>query len=268
MATFNDILGATALAILVYVTLIWLLSLPLKNSSIVDVFWGPGFMLANGVAFVLGIEGWLTRKWLVTLLVCVWALRLAIYIFWRNHGKGEDFRYRAWREANPKNWWWLSFFKVFLLQGVMMWLISIPLLAAQFYAAPSRLVWLDYLGAALWVIGFFFEAIGDAQMFRFKSNPANRGKLMNSGLWHYTRHPNYFGEAVQWWGFFFIAAATGAYWTIFSPIIITALLFKVSGVAMLEKTLQNTKPGYGEYQQNTNAFLPWPPRKKILGREG
>jgi steroid 5-alpha reductase family enzyme len=261
MTTFPEILGAAALAILVYVTLIWLLSLPLKNSGIIDVFWGPGFMLANGVALALGDNGFPARKRLVTALVCVWALRLAVYIFARNHGKGEDFRYRAWREANPKNWWRLSFFKVFLLQGVVMWIVALPLLAAQFSAAPSQLIWLDYFGAALWAVGFFFEAIGDAQMFRFKSNLANRGKLMNAGLWRYTRHPNYFGEATLWWGFFLFAAAAGAYWAILSPLLLTALLLKVSGVAMLESALQNTKPGYREYQQNTNAFLPWPPRK-------
>lgn len=262
MTTLPEILGAAALAILVYMTLIWLLSLPLKNSSIVDVFWGPGFMLANGVAFMLATEGFLARKWLVTALVCVWALRLAVYIFLRNHGKGEDFRYRAWREENPRRWWWFSFFKVFLLQGVMMWIVALPLLAAQFYAMPARLVWLDYVGVALWLIGFFFEAVGDAQMMRFKSIPANRGKLMSAGLWRYTRHPNYFGEAVQWWGFFLFAVATGAYWTVVSPVIITLLLLRVSGVTMLEKTLENTKPGYREYQERTNAFLPWPPRKK------
>ena len=262
MTTFYDVLGAAALAILAYVTLVWLLSLPLKNSSIVEVFWGPGFVLANGVVMFLQAQAAATRQWLVTILVGVWALRLAMYIFLRNHGKGEDFRYRAWREENPNRWWWFSFFKVFLLQGVMLWIIALPLLVTQFYVAPARLVWLDYFGVALWLFGFFFEAVGDAQMFRFKSNPANRGKLMNTGLWRYTRHPNYFGEAVMWWGFFLFAAATGAYWTIISPLIITALLLKVSGVAMLEKTLENTKPGYREYQTRTNAFLPWPPRKK------
>lgn len=266
MISFVEVLGATALAVFLYMTVIWLLSLALKNSSIVDVFWGPGFMLANGVTFVLAPEGFLVRKWLVTLLVCVWALRLAIYIFLRNHGRGEDFRYRAWREENPNTWWWRSFFKVFMLQGVMLWLIAIPLLAAQFRGTPSQLVWFDYLGVGIWMIGFCFEAVGDAQMQRFKSNPANRGKLMNTGLWRYTRHPNYFGEAVLWWGFFLFAAATGAYWTIFSPILITTLLLKVSGVTMLEKTLQNTKPGYREYQENTNAFLPWRPRKKMLAQ--
>jgi steroid 5-alpha reductase family enzyme len=220
-------------------------------------------MLANGVAFVLAPEGFPARKWLVTALVCVWALRLAIYIFWRNHGKGEDFRYRAWREENPETWWWRSFFKVFMLQGLMLGLIAMPLLAAQFRGTPAQLVWFDYLGAGIWLIGFCFEAVGDAQMLRFKSNPANRGKLMSAGLWRYTRHPNYFGEAVLWWGFFLFAAATGAYWTIVSPILITALLLKVSGVTMLEKTLQNTKPGYREYQESTNAFLPWRPRKTM-----
>jgi steroid 5-alpha reductase family enzyme len=151
---------------------------------------------------------------------------------------------------------------VFLLQGVLMWIISAPLLAAQVSASPARLVWLDFVGLIAWVIGFFFEAVGDWQLVRFKANPENKGKLLKTGLWRYTRHPNYFGDALQWWGFYLIAAAAGGIWSIFSPILMTLLLRNVSGVTMLESTLKDSKPGYREYVETTNAFIPWFPREK------
>ncbi len=179
----------------------------------------------------------------------------------RNAGKGEDFRYQQWRAAAGAAWWWRSFFKVFLLQGILLWVISAPLLAAQISAQPGRLTWLDFGGAALWLVGFYFEALGDWQLARFKANPANKGRLLDSGLWRYTRHPNYFGDAVQWWGFYLVALAAGGWWTLFSPALMTLLLRRVSGVTMLEKTLKNSKPGYREYVERTNAFLPWFPRK-------
>ena len=203
----------------------------------------------------------MARKWLITILITLWGLRLALYIFWRNHGKGEDYRYQKFRDDAGPGWWWQSFFKVFLLQGVLITIISTPLLAAQLSSTPARLTAFDVCGALFWVAGFFFETLGDAQMARFKSRPANRGKVMDAGLWRYTRHPNYFGEAMMWWGYFFIAAATGAYWTMFSPCLMTLLLLRVSGVSLLEKTLQEVKPGYKAYQARTNAFVPWFPRQ-------
>ena len=149
---------------------------------------------------------------------------------------------------------------MFLLQGVLMWLICAPLLAANAGTASAGLTWLDFLGAAAWLIGFFFEAVGDLQLARFKADPRNKGKVMDRGVWRYTRHPNYFGDAAQWWGFYLIALAAGGWWTIFSPILMTLLLLRVSGVALLEKTL-DSRPGYKEYTQRTSAFIPWPPRK-------
>lgn len=258
---FTEILGSAACVILICITMLWLLSLPIKNASIVDVFWGLGFIICSWVYFALAPEGYISRKWLLNVLVTIWGLRLALYIFWRNHGKGEDYRYQKFRSAAGPNWWWQSFFKVFLLQGVLIVLLSTPLLAAHFSPGPNHLAALDTSGAMIWLVGFCFEALGDLQMARFKSQPANRGQVMNAGLWRYTRHPNYFGEAMMSWGYFFIAAATGAYWTIYSPILMTLLLLHVSGVRLLEKTLQEVKPGYKEYQANTNAFVPWFPRR-------
>lgn len=253
---------ASALAvILALMTLLWLVSLRLKNASIVDFFWGTGFVISSWVYFALTPGGFLLRKLLISLLVTVWGLRLSLYILWRNWGKGEDFRYRKWREEAGARWWWQSFLRVFLLQGILMWIISIPLLAAQFHASPNHLTALDYLGVAVWLIGFFFEAAGDLQLARFKADPANRGKVMDRGVWGLTRHPNYFGDSAQWWGYYLIAASAGGWWTIFSSIIMTLFLLRVSGVTLLEKTLE-TRPGYREYAARTSAFIPWFPRNR------
>jgi steroid 5-alpha reductase family enzyme len=249
------------LFILGIMVLLWLVSLAIKDSSIVDIFWGSGFVFVSWVYFALTPDGFITRKLLLAILVTVWGLRLTIHIFNRNWGKGEDFRYQAWREEAGLSWWWRSFFKVFALQGVLMWLISAPTLAAQISPTPEGLVWLDWLAIPIWLIGFIFEAGGDWQLQRFKADPANKGKLLTSGLWRYTRHPNYFGDAVQWWAFYLIALASGGWWTIFSPVMMTFLLRNVSGVAMLEKTLKASKPGYKEYVESTNAFFPWFPKK-------
>lgn len=242
-------------------TLLWLLSLLLKNSSIVDIFWGTGFVIFAWVAFFLTPDGFLARKLLLTILVTIWGLRLSIYILVRNWGKPEDFRYQAWRNEHGKKWWWYSFFQVFLLQGVLLTVIAAPLLAAQISPTPARLGVLDLIAIPLWAIGFFFESVGDWQLKRFKGDPANKGKVLDRGVWRYTRHPNYFGDSTQWWAYYLIAASAGGWWTIFSPILMTILLLRVSGVKLLEKTL-DTRPGYKEYSERTSEFIPWFPKKK------
>lgn len=247
-------------AILVLMTLLWCVSLLLKNSSIVDIFWGTGFVISAWVAFALTPAGFLPRKLLLCAIVTLWGLRLTLYILSRNFGKPEDFRYQAWRERAGAGWWWRSLFKVFLLQGVLMWIISAPLLTAQISATPNQLTWLDYLAIPVWLVGFFFESAGDWQLTQFKANPANQGKLMNRGVWRYTRHPNYFGDAAQWWGFYLVALVADGWWTIFAPIMMTGLLMRVSGVTLLEKTLKKTKPGYEEYVETTREFIPWFPK--------
>ena len=258
--SFLQAYGIAALVILGVMTALWLVSLALRNSSIVDIFWGTGFVIANWVYFALTPDGLLARKWLMGILVTAWGLRLSLYILWRNWGKPEDFRYQKWRQEHGEKWWWRSFFQVFVLQGVLLLIISAPLLAAQLYATPG-LTWLDGLAILVWVIGFVFEAMGDWQLAHFKANPANRGKVMNQGVWRYTRHPNYFGDAAQWWGYYLVAASAGGWWTILSPMIMTTLLVRVSGVALLEKTLDQ-RPGYKEYIETTSAFVPWFPRQR------
>ena len=261
--SFLSVFGVAAIGVLGIMTAVWLVSLWLKDSSIVDIIWGAGFVLANWIYFSLTPEGFAGRKWLISILVTVWGLRLSLHILIRNWGKGEDFRYRKWRDENGPSWWWKSYLRVFLLQGVLMLIISLPLLAAQFSPRPGQLTVLDFLGLGLWLIGFFFEAMGDWQLARFKANPANKGKVLDRGVWRYTRHPNYFGDATQWWGYYLIAAAaSGGFWTVISPFIMTLFLLRVSGVALLEKTLVETKPQYREYVERTSAFIPWFPKSR------
>lgn len=254
------VLSTSLAAIWVFVTALWLVSLRLKNASIIDVFWGPAFILQALIYFAL-TDGFIGRKVLTLVLVLIWGGRLALHIFLRNRGKGEDFRYQNWRRQYGAKYRWVSYFQVFALQGAMSWIIGVPLLLAQAAPIPNALTLADGLGALIWLIGFIFEAGGDAQLARFKADPANRGKLLRSGLWAWTRHPNYFGDAVQWWGFYLLAAAGGGGWSIFSPIVMTYLLVRVSGVRMLEKTLAEAKPGYREYIETTSAFVPLPPRR-------
>jgi steroid 5-alpha reductase family enzyme len=253
---------AIALAVILgLMTLLWLVSLALKNSSIVDIFWGAGFVISGWIYFFLTPDGFLLRKLLIVLMTTIWGLRLSFYILLRNWGKGEDFRYRKWREETGAKWWWHSFLRVFLLQGILMWIISVPLLIAQFHPTPNHLTVFDYIGIAFWLIGFFFEAAGDLQLARFKTDPANKGKVMDRGVWRLTRHPNYFGDSAQWWGYYLIAASGGGWWTIYSPIIMTLFLLRVSGVMLLEKTMV-ARPGYEDYIKTTSPFIPWLPKRK------
>jgi len=260
--TFLTVFAIGLLIIIGLMFVLWLVSLALKNSSIVDIFWGSGFVIAGWAYYFLTPDGFLPRKLLIAILVTIWGLRLSTHVFLRNKGKGEDFRYQKWRGENGSKWWWKSLFQVFLLQGFLLWIISTPLLAAQFFAKVDHLTFLDFAGAVVWVIGFFFEAMGDLQLAQFKKNPANRGKVLNTGVWRYSRHPNYFGDAAQWWGYYLIALSAGGWWSIFSPILMTFLLVRVSGVALLEKTM-SVKPGYKEYIESTSAFIPWFPRKPL-----
>jgi steroid 5-alpha reductase family enzyme len=236
---------------------VWLVSLVKRDASVVDIFWGPGFVLVAWLTFIK-TDGYLGRKLLLTLLTTIWGLRLAVHIFIRNWGHGEDRRYQAWRAQHGERFWWVSLFTVFGLQAVLLWVISIVLQSGQISSVPNRFVWLDGLGTLIWAVGFGFEALADWQLARFKADPANQGKVMKRGLWAYTRHPNYFGECLVWWGLFLITLATpGGIWAIISPIVITFLLLKVSGVTLLEKTILDTRPEYADYMQTTSSFFPW-----------
>ena len=250
-----------SLIILVLLILLWVVSVFIKNVSIVDLFWGFGFVVIN-TFYVLSSSEVTDRQLLVLVLVSVWGLRLSFYLGWRNIGKAEDFRYQEFRKKyGPERYWWFSFFQTFLLQGVLMMLISTPLLGANFGEQNSGLQWLDYAGILVWIIGFTFEVGGDFQLARFKSNPQNKGKVLNTGFWKYTRHPNYFGDSAVWWSYALFSIAAGSYWLSLGSVLMTLLIIKVSGVALLEKSLTSTKPQYSEYIRKTNAFIPWFPKK-------
>ncbi len=245
-------------ALLVAALAVWLLSLLKRNVSIVDSLWAPMFLVACVVyAGELAETG--PREPMILLLVGLWALRLAGYITWRNWGEAEDRRYQAIRANNQPNFGFKSVYIVFILQAVLAWVISLPLITAMASHVPLNA--LDYAGFGLWLVGMCFEAGGDAQLTRFKSNPENQGKVMNAGLWRYTRHPNYFGNACIWWGFGLIALAAGSWWPLFSPLLMTFLLLKVSGVTLLEQDIGERRPGYADYMTRTSAFFPWPPKK-------
>ena len=243
-------------AVVIFGTAGWIVSLARRDVSIVDSMWSIMFLIAAIVYVYFGDIG--PRATLVMLLVAIWSVRLAGYITWRNWGEGEDYRYQNIRRNNAPNFALKSFYIVFGLQAVLAWFISLPLMAAISGTRPIGI--LDLLGVVVWIIGFVFESIGDLQLAQFKANPENKGKVLQSGLWSITRHPNYFGNFCIWWGFYLVALSAGGWWSIASPLLMTFLLLKVSGVAMLEKDIGERRPGYGEYIARTNAFFPGPQR--------
>lgn len=247
--------------ILSFMTLLWILSIFIRNVSIADIFWGTGFIIAT-VWYHLKGPGFDPRKILIMSLVLLWGLRLSIYLAWRNYGKGEDFRYREFRKKyGEKSYWWISFFQTFLLQGLLMWLISAPLLGAQYYGKNNPLGLLDYSGLLVWLIGFSFETGGDLQLAFFRSRSENKGKVLDKGFWRLTRHPNYFGDSAVWWGYGLICTGAGSYLPVLGSVLMTLLIIKVSGVTLLEKSLIEKKSGYEEYIRKTSPFFPWFPKK-------
>ena len=238
--------------------LTWLASVPLRNVTIVDTLWSLLFVLA-AFSYASTTPPLEARALLVLALVTAWGLRLAIYLGRRNFGHDEDRRYQKIRRRNEPGFAWKSLYLVFGLQAVLAWVISLPLLGA-IAGDASPLGWLDYAGAALCLVGLYFEAVGDWQLTRFKSNPANAGQVMDQGLWGLTRHPNYFGDFCVWWGFGLLALAAGAWWSLLGPVLMSVLLLRVSGVTLLERDIGKRRPGYAEYIRRTNAFFPGPRR--------
>ena len=246
--------------ILTVSTLVWMLSVRLEDASIADICWGLGFVLLAWL-YCLVSPTLTPRSWLVALLVTLWGARLSWHIFRRNHGKGEDPRYQAMRASHAPAFWWRSLFTVFWLQGALLWFVALPLLVAVRAVQPATLTAVDGLGVVLFTVGFGFEVVGDYQLERFKADASNRGKVLDHGLWRYTRHPNYFGDATLWWGLYVIAAAVPGGWlTVLSPVLMTFLLMRVSGVTMLEEGLKASKADYRAYMGRTPAFFPWFPR--------
>ena len=257
MHHYLSVLTWSAAAVLAMMFVVWLISVWRRNASLIDIFWSLGFVVVSGIAFNSSTVEATPRRWLVMALVTVWALRLALHIFLRGLGEGEDRRYAAMRQRAGDGFWWKSFFTVFCLQGVLILIISQPLVWIQL--APQEANWQrsDALALLLWCLGFVFEAGGDWQLSRFKADPANQGKVMNQGLWGLTRHPNYFGDFTLWWGYFlFTWAVSGGMWTMGSVVLMSFLLMKVSGVTLLEKDISERRPGYRQYIESTPAFFP------------
>ena len=250
--------------------IVWMISVKLRDVSIVDSLWSMLFLLIV-VTYLLSTDTGGPRGLLILGLVAVWALRLSLYIAIRNHGQPEDGRYQAIRRNNQPNFWLKSLFVVFLPQSFLAWVICLPALAAvSGQTAPGPL---DLAGVALWLFGMTFEVVGDYQLSRFRKQHGSRDKVLNTGLWRYTRHPNYFGEAMLWWGIYLIALSAGAWWTVFAPLLMIFLLLRVSGVVMLEKDIANRRPAYREYIRSTNAFFPGRPlndggRSDLAGAQG
>jgi len=249
------LLGAAAL--------MWLASLALRSVNLVDSLWGPMFALA-AASYAATTEHLGARAVLVLCLVATWAARLCVYLTWRNWGEAEDRRYRDIRRNNEPRFALKSLYIVFGFQAVLAWVVSLPLLAAITGAAPLGL--LDAVGLALWIVGFGFESVADWQLARFQARPGNRGRVLDRGLWRYTRHPNYFGEFCIWWSFFCLAVAAGGWWALVSPLLMSVLLLRVSGVALLEKTIGARRPAYADYVRRTSAFFPWPPKRPSASR--
>ena len=254
-----SVLLANAAAVALLMLTVWAISLPLRDASIIDLAWGAGFVLIAWVTWSLTSVSGPSRTLLVS-LTTVWGARLSLYLAWRNHGRPEDPRYGQMREHWGALFWIASLITVFAVQGVVMFVVALPL---QLGILQSNSGWtlLHPVGITLWMVGLVFEAVGDWQLAQFKSNPDNEARVLDEGLWRYTRHPNYFGDFCVWWGLFTIALAGGAeWWTVVSPIVMSVFLINISGVSLLERDLKHRKPEYVDYIRRTSAFFPWPPQ--------
>eukprot|EP01068_Selenidium_serpulae_P010238 Selendium_serpulae@DN5412_c0_g1_i10.p1 len=283
MVSVSNLFAASALAaaaVFPFFIALWVWSIQAKDVGVVDIFWGLGFVIMAWTTKVyfhhqlpLASEGW--RPFLMRILVTIWGVRLALYLLYRNWGKDEDKRYLAIRQKmGAHRFWWTSLFVVFGVQGLLMYVIAYPIFVVHYYSLQlpetghASLNSIDCLGLGLWCFGFTFEAVSDLHLAIFKANHANAGRILTTGLWKYTRHPNYFGEFSLWWGYYCLAVATvDGWWCMFSPIIMSILLLQVSGVRLLESDM-GTRDGYNEYMATTSPFFPWKPRKRTMEGEG
>jgi steroid 5-alpha reductase family enzyme len=252
------LIAALTIAIVMITT--WVISLMVNNASIVDIVWGLGFAITSWV-LALTIDGDSTRQILLAVMVGVWGVRLGGYLAKRNIGHGEDWRYKAMRKKKGPKFGVISLVTVFGLQGVLMWVVSLPVQFGNADDTPG-VGPIAVMGIIIWVIGLTFEAVGDMQLARFKKNPENAGKVMDQGLWRLTRHPNYFGDALLWWGIGLVGAETGSgVIGLIGPLVMTVFLLRVSGVPMLERSLMKRREGYADYVARTSGFIPRPPKK-------
>jgi len=256
----SDYYAILASLVFVYMNIWFVVSSILKRNDVADIAWGLGFVILAWTSLFVSTDVGFVGL-VVSIMVTIWGLRLSIHIYSRNRRKTEDNRYKNWRESWGKWFVLRSYFQVYILQGLLMYLISLPVIFINLNAGKySDFYLLSLVGIVIWLIGFYFETRADAELRRFIANPLNKGKLLTSGLWNYSRHPNYFGEVVQWWGVFIVAVfIEGGFLTIIGPATITFLILKVSGIPLLEKAMSNN-PDYTEYKKRTNSFFPWFPK--------
>jgi steroid 5-alpha reductase family enzyme len=245
---FNE----TLLVLFVYFNIWFLIGQLKKNNAVVDIAWGLGFVVVALFTFIY--SEMVLINYVITILISLWGLRLGYYLFKRNWNKKEDYRYVEMRKSWIKYPMLQAYLKVYMLQMILMIIISIPIIFIN--SSSDSLSLIAYFGILIWIIGYFFEVVGDYQLKVFVKNPNNKGKIMKTGLWKYTRHPNYFGEATMWWGIFIISLSVDGIYTIISPILITLLLLFVSGVPLLEKKYKDNKE-FQEYAKVTSVFIPW-----------
>ncbi len=265
------IIGYSAIALFIYIFIAFIVGNAKKNNAIMDIFYGPAYFVVSITSLILNIiltSTFCIRQIIATSLVLVWAIRLATYVYIRNRGKPEDYRYKAMRERWKTNIALKSFFKVYLFQGIIVFLVDIPVWFTNISENPPVVSLLDFggitlwLGAIIWLIGFFFETIADFSLYKFLQDPANQGKIMTKSVWKYSMHPNYFGEVTQWWGLFIIALAVPfGFITFIGPAYITFQIIKVSGVKLLDKRFEGNEE-YAAYKRRTSSFIPWFPKKE------
>ncbi len=264
-----SIFGINLIALLLFATILWATSLKPRNVNIVDVGWGLGFVLVAWLTWLSKVLGpqdadassiWFRYSTLIVFMVTIWGLRLSAYLAWRSWGKAEDHRYAAMRAYRGESFAKRSLFTVFGFQAVLLWFISLTVQIG--IVGSATFPWLIGVGVLIWAVGWMFETIGDWQLVQFKKDPANRGRVMDRGLWRWTRHPNYFGDFLVWWGLYMVSAQSESWWwTISGPLLMSFLLIRVSGVALLESSLSQRLDGYSDYVRRTSSFYPRRPRK-------
>jgi len=247
-----EIYGTALLVVLCLVSMLWAISVPLKDASIIDMFWGPLFVAIAWVLLAIGGEPSM-KPYLVTLLVTLWGLRLAFHLIGRNLGEGEDRRYQLWRQHGGENWWLRTYYRIYLFQGAIALVVATPIIAA-FYR-PDSFSFLNAVGVLVWAAGFVFEMLADIQLARFKNDPARRGQILDTGLWSLSRHPNYFGDALQWWGLGLVAFSGATWWALIGPIAMTAVFLSISN-EVLERGMRKRHPAYEAYIAATPKFFP------------
>ncbi len=253
----SSVLIGNLLAIAVMHALVWLWSLRRRDVSIVDLFWGIGFIVIGWRTLTVSDAS--SLSYLLVTMVTIWGVRLSGYLTWRNWGKQEDPRYARMRERWGKWFPVTSLGVVFLLQALLSWIVALPLQTGILLG--GKIGSIAVVGVMLWLVGLAFESVGDYQLASFKADPANRGQVMNRGLWRYTRHPNYFGDFLVWWGIYLATTQAGfVWWTVIGPLVMSVLLLRISGVTLLESSLKSRLDGYEAYVQRTNAFFPWSPQ--------